>query len=120
MRRLSKLTLPIGIYTIISEAVNEYTTLLGWSHGFYENDPTARFLLSISPVVEGVAVFAIPVTVLLVVYLIGYKWVPSTRTKKRVRKIVLAVCLLLLVLLAINTTDAAISDFNTLHAYHIV
>lgn len=103
-----------------SEAVNQYTTLLGWSLGWYENDPNARYLLSISPVVETIAIFAIPTFLISLAYLAGVKWAPSGLSTMRIRRLIIGVCLFLLVLLAINTTGAAASDFITLHAHHVL
>jgi drug/metabolite transporter (DMT)-like permease len=103
-----------------SEVVNQYTTLLGWSLGWHENDPTARYLLSINPVGETIVVFAIPIFLISVAYLAGMKWVPLGRWTKRLRNLIVGTCLFLLVLLAINTTGAATSDFITLHEHHIV
>ncbi len=103
-----------------SEAVNQYTTLLGWSVGFHENDPTARYLLSISPVLETFVVLAIPVGLILTAYTVGVKWAPLSRWEVRLQRVIIIVCLSATILLALGTTAAALSDFNTLHAHHIV
>ena len=111
--------LAIGAYTMISEIANQYTTLLGYINGFHENDPTARYLLSISPALETIVVLAIPVGLISTAYLAGVKWTPLTRNRKRIRSITTTTALLLLILLGITTTTATISDLNTLQAYHI-
>ncbi len=64
-----------------AEIANKYTTLLGYTNGFHENDPTARILLSISPALETIVVLAIPIG-LMSTYIAGVKWTPSTRNGK--------------------------------------
>jgi len=110
----------VGIYTMTSEVANQYTTLLGWSNGFHENDPTARYLLSISPMLETVLVLAIPVALLLTTYYFGLKWTPTSNRGKKLRLIITIIALLLTLILGITTTVTAISDYNTLHLYHLL
>lgn len=120
MRKLSRIILGIGMYTIAAEIANQYTTLLGYINGFYENDATARYLLSISPALETVIVLSIPFALISVAYITGVKWTPSTRNRKRIQTIITTMALLILVLLGVTTTTATISDLNTLHLYHIL
>lgn len=121
LRRLSKLILTVSAYTMGSEVVNQYTTLLGVVNGGYELDPTARYLFStIGLGGETIAVFSIPFFVILVSYFAGVKWRPSTVWKNRVRLVIVGICLFVLVLLAISTTCATINDFESLYARHLV
>jgi hypothetical protein len=110
----------VGLYTLTSEAVNQYTTLLGWSNGFRENDATARYLLSISPVLETILVFALPIMLLLIAYYSGLKWTSSSKRGKGLRLTIATIALLLTITLGITTTMATISDYNTLHFYHLL
>jgi hypothetical protein len=103
-----------------SETLNQYTTLLGYYNGFHENDPTARYLLSISPVLETTLVLSIPLVLISMAYQLGMRWTPSTPNRKRLQTITTFSALALLVILAITTTYYAISDLITLHAYHII
>jgi len=120
LRRLSKTILGIGTYTMASEIANQYTTLLGYYNGFHENDPTARYLLTISPAVETLAIFSIPIGLIAAAYFIGIRWIPTTRNTKGIQTIIATIILITLILLAISTTGATISDLNTLHNYHII
>jgi hypothetical protein len=103
-----------------SETLNQYTTLLGYFNGFRENDPTARYLLSISPVLETTLVLSIPLVLISMAYLLGVRWNPSTPNRKRIQSITTIIVLAVLVILAITTTYYAVSDLNTLHNYHII
>jgi hypothetical protein len=114
MRRVSLIILVIGGYTMVSEAVNEYTTLLGWYHGFRELDPLASQLLTISPVLQATVVFAIPTGLLFLAFL------ASKDLNLTVPKSAFVFLLTLTMLLAISTTYSAITDYNTLHAYHLL
>jgi hypothetical protein len=100
-----------------AELLNQYTTLLGWSHGFQESDPVARPLLSTSPILETALVLAIPVSLIATAYHTGLKWTDSNHMH---RKAVTTTTLLLALLLGISSTIATINDLNTLHAYHIL
>ncbi len=120
VRRRTLTILGVGTYTMIIEVVNQYTTLLGYSNGFHENDSTARYLLSINPALETVLVLSLPIFLLLASYLVWITWTP---TSPRGNKFQLAATIMLLsslILLAIGTTTAAINDYRTLHAYHIL
>ncbi len=105
---------------VASEIVNQYTTLLGWFNGFQERDATARYLLTVSPVLETMVLFSIPFGLIVGVYLVGLKWTPSTTWPRMIRKIVVIALLIAMVLLSLSNTAAAIGDLYTLHAYHIV
>jgi hypothetical protein len=120
LRRRSIIIFAIGVYTIASETANQYTTLLGYSNGFLENDPTARYLLTISPVLETLIVLAMPVALILAAYFVGVRWNPSNRNRKRIQTTLTIIIFVTLVILATTTTYYTISDYNTLHAYHIV
>jgi hypothetical protein len=100
--------------------LNQYTTLLGYFNGFRENDPTARYLLSISPVLETTLVLFTPLVLISMAYLLGMRWNPSSLNRKRIQSITIIIDLALLVILAITTTYYAVSDLNTLHNYHII
>jgi hypothetical protein len=114
MRRVSLIILMIGVYTMISEAVNEYTTLLGWYHCFRELDPLASRLLTISPVLQARVMFAIPTGLLFLAFL------ASKDLNLTVPRLAFVFFLTLTILLAISTTYSAITDCNTLHAYHLL
>jgi hypothetical protein len=120
LRRRSIIILAIGAYTMGSEIVNQYTTLLGYNNGFHENDPTARYLLTLSPALETFAVLVVPTALILTAYLVGPKWEPLTNKRKRIQTITTIVVIVPLVILAVTTTYYTISDLNTLHAYHVV
>src|SRR3989442_8622710 len=109
--------LGIAAFTMSAEIFNQYTTLLGWSHGFRENDPTARYLLSISPILETVVVLAIPVCLLLIASAAGLKWTPATHKGRMLQVSIVSIAMVLALLLGISSTVASISDLNTLHAY---
>ena len=70
-----------------SETLNQYTTLLGYFNGFRENDPTARYLLSISPVLETTLVLFTPLVLISMAYLLGMRWNPSSPNRKRIQSI---------------------------------
>jgi magnesium-transporting ATPase (P-type) len=120
MRKRSMIILGVGAYTMVSEAANQYTTFLGYSSGFQESDSTARYLLSINPALETIAVFSIPIVLLLASYLVWIRWRPANHQGKKIQLAATIILLTPLILLAITTTTAAISDYNTLHAYHIL
>jgi hypothetical protein len=122
LRRVSRIVLiVVSVYTIVSEIVNQFTTLQGYVNGGYELDPTARYLLSTIGIVgETIAVFSIPTLTILVAYVAGIKWHPSSSGRNWVRRLIVGVCLVVLILLAISTTMAAASDFLTLHAGHLI
>src|SRR5260370_36993442 len=76
---LSKAILGIGTYTMASEIAKQYTTLLDFYNGFHENDPTAHYLLTISPALETLAIFSIPIGLIEAAYFICILRIPSTR-----------------------------------------
>ena len=116
MQKLSVTILGVAVFTMSAEITNQYTTLLGWSHGFRENDQTARYLLSISPILETKVVLAIPVRLLLIAYGAGLKWTSATHKGEMLQTSIVILALGLTVLLGISSTVATISDLNTLHA----
>ena len=109
--------LGVAVFTMSAEIVNQYTTLLGWSHGFRENDPTARYLLSISPILETLVVLAIPACLLSIAYAAGVKWTPMTHRARMFQTSIMGTALVLSLLLGIGSIIATISDLNTLHEY---
>lgn len=115
MRRLSVVIFGVAVFTISAETLNQYTTLLGLSLGLRENDPIARYLFSISPILETIVVFAIPIGLLSAAYIVGVKWTPSGRESKRLQTSITFITILLAVVLGISSTTATISDINTLH-----
>ena len=80
-----------------------------------ENDPVARYLFSISPILETIVVLAIPISLLSAAYIVGIKWTPSAKEAKRLQTFITFIALLLAVVLGISSTIAFISDLNTLH-----
>ena len=109
--------LGLAAFTMSAEIANQYTTLLGWSHGFRENDPTARYLFSVSPILETVVVLALPVCLLLIAYAAGLKWTPATHNGRILQTSIVSIVLVVAFLLGISSAIATISDLNTLHAY---
>ncbi len=75
--------LGVAVFTMSAELLNQYTTLLSWSHGFQESDPVARPLLSVSPILETALVLAIPVSLISTAYHTGLKWTDSSHRHKK-------------------------------------
>ena len=121
MRRPSFIILVVVVYTFASEIANQITTLVGYFSGGYELDSTARYLFSaIGAGGETMAVFSIPIVLTLLLYLIHNNWNPLSEKRKQVQRWVTILIVAIMVLLAINTTGAAISDYYTLHADHLL
>jgi len=120
LRKISLTILGIGIYTMVSEVANQYTTLLGYYNGFHENDSSARYLLSIGPATETMAIFSVPIILLIATYRVCFRWNPTSPRRKKIQLVATIIILMPLILLGINTTYYAISDYNTLHTYHLI
>ena len=85
---LPKIVLSVGVYTLASEAVNQYTTVDGVLHGGIENDSTARYLFATVGIGgETIALFAIPSVILTVTYFLGMRWKPETFWWKRLQNV---------------------------------
>ena len=111
--KLRLVILGIGGYTVSASVFNQWTTLVGYTHGAYENDPTARYLLSFSPASEVLGAFLIVFVLIYYGYYAGVKW----KRWKVLRLIIASVALFLLVTLAISDTYNGISDLIKIHAY---
>ena len=121
LNSLSKIILFVGVYTFASEVVNQYTTIEGVLHGGIENDSTARYLFATVGIGgETIALFAIPSVILSVTYFLGMRWKPETFWRKRLQLSAVIVCLLLLLALAAESNYYTVTDYNTLHSYHIL
>ena len=121
LNSLSKIILFVGVYTLASEAVNQYTTLEGVLHGGIENDSTARYLFATVGIGgETIALFAIPSVILTATYFLGVRWKPETFWRKRLQLWAVIVCLLLMLTLAAESNYYTVTDYNTLHGYHIL
>ena len=117
----SKIILFVGVYTFASEAVNQYTTLEGVLHGGIENDSTARYLFATVGIGgETIALFAVPSVLLAVTYFLGMRWKPETLWQKKLRLLVVIICLLLMLTLAAESNYYTVTDYNTLHSYQIL
>ena len=121
MRRSSFIIIVVVVYTFASEIANQITTLVGYLKGGYELDPTARYLFStIGLGGETMAVFSIPIFLTLMLYLVHAKWNPASERRKRIQSWATIVLVTVMVLLAINTTGAAFSDYYTLRRDHLL
>lgn len=121
MRKSSAVILCVIVYTFASEIANQITTLVGYLNGGYELDSTARYLFStVGPGGETIAVFSIPILLTIMLYLVRAKWNPAAKGRKQIQFWATIILVAVVVLLAINTTGAAISDYYTLHAAHLL
>ena len=103
-----------------AEFLNQYTTILGWSHGFKENDPTGRYLLSIGPLTEIAASLLLAVFILSTASYFGLRFKPKGRRGTKLQAILTPISIVLAVLLGISCLFAAISDLQTLHGFGVV
>ena len=121
LNSLSKIILFVGVYTFVSEAVNQYTALEGVLHGSIENDSTARYLFATVGIGgETIALFAVPSVLLAVTYFLGMRWKPAAFWRKKLQLLAVIICLLLMLTLAAESNYYAVTDYNTLHSYHIL